>query len=58
MKGIYYFLVLCAYVLGAVGGFGWCAYNRAWLIVIGIVALAAMAFPYAKRAFKYLKDGE
>ena len=54
LKKIYCFFVLCAYVLGALGGFGWAAYNKAWLIAVCVAALAAMAFPYVRKAFKEL----
>ena len=48
------FFELCAYGLGAIGGFGYCAFDKAWPIAIAIVALAVMAFPEAKRAFQEL----
>ena len=54
MKKIYYLFVLCLYVLGAIGGFGYCIYAKAYLIAIDVLALSAMAFPYAKQCFKNL----
>lgn len=54
MKKFYYFFVLCLYILGAIGGFGYCVYAKAYLIAIAVLALAAMAFPYAKQCFKNL----
>lgn len=53
-KKILSFFELCAWVLGTLGGFGWCAFNHAWLIALCIVALAAMAFPCARKAFREL----
>jgi hypothetical protein len=55
-KKILSFLELCAWVVGTLGGFGWCAFNHAWLIALCIVALAVMAFPCARQAFKELAD--
>ena len=42
------FFCLCAYVLGAIGGFGYALYSKAYLITVCIVVLAVMAFPKAK----------
>lgn len=48
------FFGLCAYVLGAIGGFGYAMYSKAYLIAACIVVLAVMAFPKAKEWFKGL----
>lgn len=45
MKQIVSFLMICLYVLGAIGGVGYAAYNHAWAIVIGVIGLAYMAWP-------------
>ena len=52
LKKFFDFAVICAYVLGAIGGFGYAIYCKAYLIGICIVALAAMAFPYVRDAVK------
>ena len=52
VKKFYCFAVIAAWVLGTVGGFGWAAYNKAWLIAACIAALGAMAFPYVKKVFQ------
>ena len=54
MNKFYYFFVVCLFVLGALGGLGYCIYAKAYLIAIAVLALAAMAFPYAKQCFKSL----
>ena len=43
--------VICLYVLGSIGGFGYALYCRAWLIAVGVVVLAVLAFPTVKRLF-------
>ena len=50
------FFVLCAYVLGAIGGFGYALYSKAYLIAACIVILAVMAFPKAKEWWKGLME--
>ena len=58
IKSIYYFFCLAAWVLGTVGGFGWAAFNKAWLIALAVLALGAMAFPYVRKCFQHLKNGD
>ena len=48
IKKIYDFACLCAYALGSIGGFGYCAYLKQWVIAVAVVALAAMAFGFVK----------
>ena len=50
------FFGLCAYVLGALGGFGYAIYSKAYLIAVCIVVLAWMAFPKAKEWFNDLNS--
>lgn len=45
------FFEICAYVLGAVGGFGWSMYGGGYLVALAVLVLAVMAFPEARRAF-------
>ena len=45
MKGIYAILMMMAYVLGAIGGFGYSLYGGSWPVAIAIVILAYMAWP-------------
>lgn len=51
-KGFIYFALICLYVLGTIGGIGYACYNHAYLIAVGVAAVAAMAFPYIKGVFK------
>ena len=54
VKKYFALLVLCLYVLGAVGGFGYAMYQGAYLISVAVVVLALMAFPTARSYYKYL----
>lgn len=45
MIKLFYFLMVCAYVLATLGGFGYAAWGGSWPIAIAIVALAYMAWP-------------
>lgn len=57
LKKIGKFFGQCAYVLGSIGGFGYAAYNHAWLIAAGVAVLACMAFPVAKGWFFDILNG-
>ena len=50
MKKIYYFIMLCLYVLGVVGGIGWSLYSGgyAYAYAVGVAALGFMAWPKFK----------
>lgn len=37
------FVKFCAYILGAVGGFGYAVYGGSWPIAVAIIILAPMA---------------
>lgn len=45
MEKIMYFLLMCLYVLGTIGGIGYACYNHAYMIAAGVAAVAVMAFP-------------
>ena len=55
-KGFIYFLLICLYVLGTIGGIGYTLYNKAYVIAVGVAAVAAMAFPYIKGKFKKMVE--
>lgn len=55
-KGFIYFFLICLYILGTIGGIGYACYNHAYLIAIGVAAVAAMAFPYIKGVFKKMAE--
>ena len=50
-KGFFYMFALMAYMMGAIGGFGYACYNHAYVIALAVLVLAVMAFPTAKRYF-------
>lgn len=45
MKKIVYFLMMCLYALGVVGGVWYSLYNGAYLIAVGVAAVGWMAWP-------------
>lgn len=56
LKKILTLLIVCAYVLGTIGGFGYALYGGSWPIAIAIVILGILAFPKFKEAFKELTN--
>ena len=49
LKRIISFLGFCAYIAGAVGGFGTALYHGATFAAIAVIILAGMAFPLFKK---------
>ena len=49
MKKFLYFLAVCAYLLGSIGGFGYAMYCKAYVIAVAVIILAALAFPTVKK---------
>jgi len=56
MKKVYYFLMLCLYMLGCIGGIGYSVYNGAWPVAVGVAALGYMAWPKFIEFRGYLID--
>lgn len=56
IKRFCYFFALCAYALGALGGFGYAMYGRSRLVGVSVAVLAAMAFPTARKFFRKLAE--
>ena len=56
MKKFISFIMICLYVLGTIGGLGWVLYSEGYVIAVGVVAVAYMAFPAAKTYFKDLTE--
>ena len=54
MKQLFSFLVLCMYAMGTIGGIGYAAYCKAYLIAVAVLVLALMAVPTARNYYKYL----
>lgn len=48
LKKLVYFFAMCAYGVGAIGGFGCALYCKAYFIAVCVAVLAAMAFPTVK----------
>ena len=56
MKKYFSFVMICLYILGVIGGLGWTLYSGGYVIAVGVVAVAYMAFPSAKKYFKELTE--
>lgn len=54
MKKLFAFIMICLYILGAIGGIGYCCYCGAYVIAVGVAALAFMAWPELKKYFTNL----
>lgn len=54
MKKIYYFIMICLWILGVAGGIGYALYCGSWPIAIGIAATGFMAWPMVKMYFTKL----
>ena len=50
------FFELCAWFIGAVGGFGYALYNKAYFIGACIVVLAWMAWPSVRKCWDNLHE--
>ena len=50
------FVKFCAFILGAVGGFGYAVYGGSWPIAVAIILLALMAWPVFENAWKELQS--
>lgn len=46
--------MLILYLLGTINGIGYCIYLKEFPTAIGVALLAAMAWPTAKKCYKYL----
>lgn len=55
MKQFIAFILLALYVVGVIGGIGYSVFYGGYLIAVGIVATAYLAFPKAKELFEILK---
>jgi hypothetical protein len=54
LKKIGCFFASFACIIGAIGGFGTCAYHHEWPIAICIVVVSACAVPTVVKMVKYL----
>ena len=58
MKKIWNFFGLFFYAVGAIGGFGYAMYNRAYFIASCVIVLAVLAFPEVKKMFNNMMNVE
>lgn len=56
MKKYFSFIMICLYVLGIIGGLGWTLYSGGYVIAVGVVAVAYMAWPKLVGYFRDLTD--
>lgn len=56
MKKIFYFAMICLWVLGTIGGFGYSAWCGAYPIAAGVAATGWMAWPTVKNYFDKLMN--
>ena len=56
MKKYFSFIMICLYVLGVIGGLGWTLYSGGYVIAVGVVAVAYMAWPKLVEYFRDLTD--
>lgn len=55
-KKILCFIALFLYLMGSIGGIGYCLYNGAYLIAIAVTMVAVMAVPTVVSFYKFLTD--
>ena len=55
-KNFIYFFLLCFWVVGVIGGFGYAMYSNAYFIGVCILVVGAEAFPQVKKWWKKLND--
>ena len=56
MRKFMCFIALFLYIMGTIGGIGYCIYSNAYVIAIAVAVLSVMAFPTAQNMFKNLTD--
>ena len=56
MKKYFSFVMICLYILGVIGGLGWTLYSGGYVIAVGVVAVAYMAWPKLMEYFRNLTD--
>lgn len=56
MKKIICFFALFLYILGTIGGIGYCLYSHAYVIAVAVLVLAVLAMPAVYKIFNYLTN--
>ena len=54
MKKIVYFIMLCLWAVGVLGGIGWSLYSGGYVIAVGVAVTGWMALPKVKKYFTKL----
>ena len=54
MRKLINFAILCLFVLGTIGGIGFCIYGGSWPCACGVAVLAIMALPTVKKHIEEL----
>ena len=54
MKKIICFFAMFLYIIGTIGGIGYCLYNHAYVIAVAVLVLAVLAMPAVYKIFNYL----
>lgn len=55
-KGFIYFVLICLYILGTIGGIGYTIYNGAYPIAVGVAVCGWLAFPKANEIYGKLTE--
>lgn len=58
MKKFLYFFGMCAWFVGALGGFGYAAYCKAWFIAVCVLYLGALSFGKVKEFYNKLMESD
>jgi len=56
MAKVYYFIMLCLYVVGVIGGIGYAIYCGAYPVAVGVAATGFLAYPKVKECFDKLTE--
>ena len=56
MKGVWAWIVICLWLLGSIGGIGYAIYNGAWLIAVGVLAIAVLSFFMVRKIFNWSNE--
>lgn len=55
-KKILCFIALFLYIIGTIGGVGYCLYSHAYMIAIAVAMVAVMTIPTVVKLYKFLTD--
>ena len=55
-KKFFYFLMICLYIIGVIGGIGYTIYGGAYPCAVGVLALGWMSWPKEKEYYNLLME--